>query len=111
MFISCKYHCHSGDKYGKDIWTYELMDSEFGMVSGEAVLKDSMASIVGIGIAIIQEYNKRNLNVAANLMRAFVWWNKQDPYWTIEKLIDYNKKDNSLFPQYEKDLQKYLALL
>jgi hypothetical protein len=99
MFISYEF-----GKYDRE---YELTDSEFGTVLG----------IIGVGLnycfenAVIQEYSKRNLNVAANLMRAFIWYNKQYPGWSIQYLIEINKKHNPLFPQYEKDIQKYLVLL
>ena len=66
---------------------------------------------VDVGVAVIQEYSQRNLNVAKNLMLSFVWYNKQNPYCSIQKIIDSNKKYNPLFPQYEEDLQKYLLLL
>jgi hypothetical protein len=65
----------------------------------------------GVGNAVIQEYSKRNLNVAANLAMAFVWLNKKYPWSSVEGIIDYNKKHNPLFLQYEEDLQKYLVLL
>jgi hypothetical protein len=105
-------------------WEYEITDSEFGTVSGvcadlrEAVIQEYSKRNLNVvseleiwsGV-IIQEYNKRNLNVAVNLAVAFNWYNKKYPYWTIQKLIDYNKNYNPLFPPYEEDLQKYLVLL
>jgi hypothetical protein len=99
MFISLEDGKHSRE--------YKLTDSEFGTVLG----------IIGVGLnycfenAVIQEYSKRNLNVAANLMRAFIWYNKQYHNWSIQRLIDFNKRNNPLFLPYEKDLQKYLVLL
>jgi hypothetical protein len=106
MFISYKAK-YLGIKDDKDTWGYELMDSEFGMVSG-TVVDTSMVEAV---IAVIQEYSKRNLNVAANLAIALVWYSKQNPYWSIQEMIYYNKEYNPLFPPYEEDLQKYLVLL
>jgi hypothetical protein len=106
MFISYKYKEYLGKKDGKPTWRYELTDSEFGTVSAEMI-----GNWVGkIGTAVIQEYRKRNLNVAANLAVAIIWCNKLYPYLSIQYLIDYNK-NNPLFKQYEKDLQKYLVLL
>jgi hypothetical protein len=92
----------------KYYWEYKLADSEFGMVSGTNC---TGLHVVALGVAIIQEYSKRNLNVAANLAVAFVWYNKEYPDCPIQQLIDSNKKYNPLFSQYEKDLQKYLVLL
>jgi hypothetical protein len=89
-------------------WEYELTDSEFGTVSG--VGAGTIAGGVEVGIAVIQEYSKRNLNVAANLIKGFIWYNKQYAH-SIQHIIAYNKKYNPLFQRYEKDLQKYLVLL
>jgi hypothetical protein len=93
----------------KHIWKYELTDSEFGTVAGIGVI--TIVGVIEFEIAVIQEYSKRNLNVAANLALAFLWYNKQHSYWSVQKLIDHNKIYNSLFSRYEKDLQKYLVLL
>ena len=104
MFQSYKYVKYLDYKDGKHSWEYELTDSDFGTISGVGVE-------VVVGVAVIQEYSKRKLNVAANLALAFVWHNKQNPAWSIQQLIDYNKKYNPLFAQYEEDIQKYLPLL
>ena len=105
MFQSYKYIKGLGYKNGKYSWEYELIDSEFGTVSGVEV-----GVGVGVGVAVIQEYSQRKLNVAKNLMLAFIWYNKKYPNWSIQQMIDYNKKYNPLFPQYEEDLNKYLLL-
>ena len=104
MFQSYKYIKYLGEKDGKHSWEYELIDSDFGTVSGVGVW-------VEVEIAVIQEYSKRKLNVGKNLMLAFVWYNKLNPWYSIQQMIDFNKKYNPLFPQYEEDLQKYLPLL
>jgi hypothetical protein len=97
-------------KNGKNYcWEYELTDSEFRTVFG--VHERGIGHWCGVCAAVIQEYDKRNLNVMANLMRAFVWMHKRHPDWSIQDMIDYNKRYNPLFLQYEKDLQKYLVLL
>jgi hypothetical protein len=109
MFQSYKYKKPMFSKDDKYCWEYELTDSEFGTVLGVGFLEvffDDMFEI-----AVIQEYSKRNLNVAANLALAFVWWQKQHPWQTIRDMLDTNKEFNPLFPQYEEDLQKYLLLL
>ena len=65
MFQSYKHIKYLGKKDGKHSWEYELIDSDFGTISG-----------VGVGVG-----------------------------------VDHNKKHNSLFSQYEEELQKYLLLL
>ena len=106
MFQSYKFIKHLKDKNDKWSFEYELVDSEFGTVSG---VGDWVW--VAFGIAVIQEYSKRKLNVGKNLMLSFVWYNKLYPYWSIQQIIDSNKKYNPLFSQYEEDLQKYLPIL
>jgi hypothetical protein len=111
MFISYKFGNYLGFKDDKNIWDYELTDSKFETVSGIVNIKKEAAYVGLFVYAIIQEYSKRNLNVAKNLVLALDWWQKQYPYWSIQKSIDHNKKYNPLFQQYEEDLQKYLVLL
>ena len=106
MFQSYKYTKYLGYKDGKSHWEYELTDSDFGTISGVVIGVE-----LGVEIAVIQEYSKRKLNVAKNLMLAFVWCNKKYPNRSIQQIIDYNKKYNPLFAQYEEDLQKYLPLI
>jgi hypothetical protein len=112
MFISYKNVEYLGKKDGKNTWRYELIDSEFGTVFGAVIDSAETNSWVVFGVvAVIQEYSKRNMNVAANLVMAFKWYDKQYHFLSIQKIIDFNKKCNPLFPQYEEDLQKYLVLL
>jgi hypothetical protein len=107
MFISCKTITYLTKKDGMDIWEYELIDSEFGTVLG-TVAADTFD--VDVGSAVIQEYSKRNLNVAANLAVCLVWEHKKYGL-PIQQTIDYNKKYNPLFLPYEEDIQKYFLLL
>jgi hypothetical protein len=105
MFQSFKFIRYLGEKDNKHTWKYEITDSEFGTVYG-------VAAGCGIfGIEIIEEYSKRGSNVAVNLAVAFVWWQKQYPWYSVQELMNGNKKNNLLFQQYEEDLQKYLVLL
>ena len=112
MFQSYKHIKHLEYKDDKYSWEYELTDSDFGTVSGVGVVVEVGLEVdIGVEVAVIQEYSQRKLNVAKNLMLVFIWYNKQYHYWSIQQLIDYNKKYNPLFSQYEEDLQKYLLLL
>jgi hypothetical protein len=100
-------------EYDQYFFEYEITDDEFGAVSGVGI--SCVEAVISFrnetAIAVIQEYSKRNLNVAANLMRAFIWMHKLYPYWSIQNIININKKNTPLFQQYEDDLQKYLLLL
>jgi hypothetical protein len=108
MFQSYKFIKLLDIKDGKTIWEYELIDSEFGAIS---VIGTGLWFEVELGATVIQEYKKRNLNVAANLAMAFICYNKQYPDWSIQFMINLNKNHNPFFQQYEEDLQKYLVLL
>jgi hypothetical protein len=112
MFQSCKYKIYLGEKDGAHSWEHELTDSEFGTVFVKVVAgKYGSNRLVDTVTLIIQEYGKRNLNVAANLVLAFVWLNKQYPNWSIKEMINDSKKKNPLLTPYEEDLQKYLPPL
>jgi hypothetical protein len=110
MFISYKYKNYLAKKDGKYTLEYEITDSEFRTVLGVVDTEGVATYATDAAIAVIREYSKRNLNVAANLAIAFVWCNKKYPVWSIQQMIDYNKY-NPLFKQYKEDLQKYLVLL
>ena len=108
MFISYEYIKYvSYDKKTKEYrYQYKITDSDFE----EVVVGVEVGVGLGVGVAVIDTYEKRNLNVAANLMKAFVWGVKTYG-WTIADLISYNKKYNPKFAKYEDDLQKYMVLI
>lgn len=110
MFISYEYISHLGfdEKTKQYSYRYKIIDSDFeaeGVAYGFAVALG--AEIVN---AVIQEYSKRNLNIAANLIKAIKYHNKQCGY-SVNTIIEYNKKHNSEFSKYEKELEKYLLLI
>jgi hypothetical protein len=72
--------------------------------------RDRVGVVVGIVAAVIQEYSKRDLPIAPNLVRAFQWQSKKYGY-SIEQIIAWNKQDNPLYKDYEEDIEKYLVLL
>jgi hypothetical protein len=110
MFQSYAVCRYLGIQNGKYSFKYELIDSEFGFVSDIASV-DTFNTWVSTTSVVIQEYSRRNMDVASNLMRVFIWHNKLYPNYSIQRLIDYNKQYNPLFLQYEEDLQKYIVLL
>ena len=110
MFRSYKIIKFLGEKDGKHSYEYELTDSDFGTVYGSEIGIENWI-VTELGVAVIQEYSKRNLNVAANLAVAFVWFNKLHSWYLVEKMIENSKNHNPLFLPYEEDIQKYLPLL
>jgi hypothetical protein len=123
MFQSLTYTKYLGydEKTMLHSYEYDLTDSDFScfscVVSG-VVFRSAVA--VGVGVvfrsvfavaAVIQEYSKRNLNVAANLLLYFRWSEKQYGY-SIADQIEQAEQFQPLFtPQLKADLQKYLLLL
>jgi hypothetical protein len=89
-------------------YEFELTDSDFGcvkvVVGVEATIEVEIA-------AVIQEYSKRNLNVAKNLFLYFRWYEKKYDIW-IASQIKVAEKCHPLFtPQIKADIEKYLLLL
>ena len=111
MFQSYEFQKYLGyDDATKEYrWQYKITDSDFeevGVVVGVGVV-----AVVGIGIAVIEVYEKRNLNVAANLLAAILYLHKLYPHYPIQEIIEANRKDNPKFAQYEEDLNKYIPLI
>src|ERR1700722_19061623 len=95
-------------------YEYELIDSDFGkvVVVGVEIAGSTIADggTVAAGSVVIQEYNKRKLNVAANLIRCFKYHEKEYG-WSIAEQIAWTEVYQPLFtPKLKADLQKYLTL-
>src|SRR5258708_11925111 len=120
MFISVSYHKYLGSKTTpKEIsWEYKVVDSEFevlwvGSVSPPDNLNDlKIIPVIEASImnAVIKVYEKKNLNVAANLIKALLYQSKIS-YSSIADIIEYNKKYNPKFAKYEEEINKYLILI
>ena len=116
MFQSYEYQKYLGyDAATKEHkWQYKIIDSDFedvGVGVGVGVEVGVRVVRVGVGIAVIEVYEKRNLNVAANLLKVILYLHKLDPDISIQEIIEDNRKYNPKFAQYEEDLNKYLCLL
>jgi hypothetical protein len=64
----------------------------------------------GVGEAVIETYEKRNLNVPTNLVRAFKYFCKAHLN-DMEGIIDFNMNRCSKYKKYAGDVQKYLMLI
>ena len=87
-------------------WQYKLIDSDF-----EVEVEFGVDVGVELAVAVIDTYEKRKLNVAANLALAFLYLHKNYRNISIQQIIEWNKQYNPKFAQYEKDLEKYMVLL
>ena len=88
---------------------YKIIDSDFEEVAVEVGVAVPVG--VEVAVAVIEVYEKRNLNVAANLLKFILYLHKQYPDYSIQKIIKDNRKYNPKFPKYEEDLNKYMVLL
>jgi hypothetical protein len=113
MFQSLEYTKELGYDEKANIYSYEykLTDSDFGCVR---VVLDANVVVFGVEVAVgavIQEYRKRNLNVAYNLLLYFQWYEKNGG-WSIAEQIERAEKYQPLFtPKVKTELDKYLLLL
>ena len=109
MFQSITYTKNLGYNTTTNLYSYEykLVDSDFSC----AVVGVWVAVAVGAVRAIIQEYSKRKLNVAANLIRCFKYHEKKFGY-SIANQTAWAEKYEPLFtPEIKANLQKYLTLV
>ena len=117
MFQSFEYQKYLGydDAAKEHRWQYEITDSDFKEVVVEAGVGVGVVVGIGVWVAVIEAYEKRNLNVAANLIAAIFYLHKQHPYVSIQEIIEANRKYNPKFAPYEKEvlarLEKLLPLL
>src|SRR5258708_29633579 len=91
---------------GLYIWNYKIIDSEFE----EIVRVPGQVADVGILEAIIDTYEKRNLPITSNLIKAILHVSKMHGYdigWTIRYYRQYFPK----IANHIKDIDKYLILL
>ena len=107
MFQSYEYQKYLGfdDAAKEHRYQYKIIDSDFE----EVVVGDWLG--LGVVVAVIEAYEKRNLNVAANLIKVILYLHKQYPHILIQEIIEHNRKYNPKFPKYEEDLNKYMVLL
>lgn len=85
---------------------YELIDDDFAETFDHPYV-GSLHAHVSI---VIEAYEKRNLNVAANLVRAFVWMNKAKFPIGLDTLILVNR-DNHVYTKYADAVNRYLLLI
>ena len=117
MFQSVEYQKYLGyDAATKEYrYQYKIIDSDFEEFAVGFAVGVGVGVAVGVAgavaVAVIDTYEKRNLNVAANLIKFILYLHKRYPDYTIQQIIETNRKYNPKFAQYEEDLNKYLCLL
>ena len=90
-------------------YQYKIIDSDFEEVV--VVVGVGVGVAVGVAVAVIDTYEKRNLNVAANLIKSILYIHKKYPDISIREIIETNRKYNPKFAKYEEELNKYLCLV
>jgi hypothetical protein len=115
MFISLEYDTYI--KYDEKTNIYKqqckIIDSDFEQIITARFNHMPGGTIDGLYLnmlPIIEAYEKRNLPIAPNLIKAILYVHK-NAYYSISELLDFNKDYNQKFAKYEKDIEKYLILL
>jgi len=85
-------------------YTYNIVDTDFGAIN--VVMPPNEARYSS---AIIRVYSERKLNVAANLVAYFQWYNKNYRYPLDIPMVA--KNDPLFTPEIYSAVQKYLALI
>jgi hypothetical protein len=80
---------------------YKIIDSEF---------EEIVQTEIGPLSAIIDVYEKRNLPMAPNLIKALICYSEKYNV-NIHYIIALHKQNIPKFAKYEKELEKYLLLL
>jgi hypothetical protein len=120
MFLSYKYTTDHGFEPIKDngykagyatvIYQFNIFDTDFdGLVSG--VRRGGFQPAFESVLAVIETYRKRDLPVVPNIIRCMLYTASLYSYWTIEKQIEYNRKYNAYWSEYEEEINKYLLLM
>jgi hypothetical protein len=114
MFISYEYQKYLGydNKTKLYNYRYKIVDDDFEVIDifrlGQV---EALEEVKGGGtLGVIETYEKRNLPVAPNLIKAILWYCDKYGYG-IKDIICWNKDYNPKFAKYEKDIEKYLLLL
>jgi len=91
-------------------YQYKIIDSDFEEVEVEVEGAVGVGVGVGVGVAVIDVYERRNLNVAANLMLAILYISKEYGY-SVQEFINRKKQYNPKFAKNEKELEQYMVLI
>lgn len=109
MFQSYKYLRSVDD--GMAIYEYEIIDSDFSVVEWVSFeYEQNRDGRRGVGLTIIQEYEKRNLPVVPNLILGAKFLEKTYGD-SIKGTLLFWDQYISEYQKYKKDLEKYLILL
>lgn len=95
--------------------TFTIIDDDFVAViygkdsKNNNGLNGHISDFIDDTNAVIEVYEERKLNVAANLIRFFNY--NLDDDFSINQMIKYNILYNENFHKYKNDLEKYLSLI
>lgn len=106
MFLSLKY-TQTKNNIGGPEFEYVLADTDFETTIAIAV----SALLDGIYLVFIKEYEKRNLNVAHNIIRLIEFLSGN---WIEERVLSQITYLENNVPEYKKyieDVRKYMVLL
>jgi|ERR1700722_10578225 len=102
---------HTSKYWTSKYWECELTDSEFGTIKIDAFVERPVFVWLDDAEVIIKEYSKRKLNVEANLISYFCWYDDGYEFSVSNQIKLAEKHLYPLYPEIKERLQKYLTLL
>jgi hypothetical protein len=111
MFQSIKHKCYLGYNAATKLYEneFELIDSDFSCAV--CPYETAVPTAVAVGGIVIQEYSKRNLNVAANLIRCFKYQEKKYGSSIATQIVWAERYQHQFTPEIKAELDKYLAII
>lgn len=96
---------------------YKIVDDDFETVWGAIYVAVGVGVgamvrfAVAVAVEIINCYESRGLNVAANFILYMQYCQKQNSLYTIKWLLELNEKYNPKYLKYKEDIKKLLVLI
>ena len=114
MFRHYSYDQTYNDSVGLYTWKFEIVDSEFREWSDSREWpSDNITVYPHVGAlvdSVIDIYERRKLNVAANIVMALRYICKTKRI-SMAQLIEWSKDRSPKFESYMGDIEKYLVLI
>lgn len=83
-------------------WDRKIIDTDF-----EETIR---YGVEGAWPPLVSLYERRNLSVVPNLIKAILWWQEQNPELSVDNILKHIV-DFHFWPKYEGEINKYLILL
>jgi hypothetical protein len=96
-------------RQSRAVYKYKIVDSDFVC---EDIIEGQYVGSSWILNAVIDTYEKQNLNVAKNCMLALMYMSERSGgKFSIDQLIRWNTDILPKFAQYKENVEKYMVLI